>query len=131
MTALQRVNLGLRVLLEVGVVVALVYWGVHTGDNGVAKILLGAGAPALGFGLWGAIDFRRAAHGELLRLIQELSISGLAAIAWYTAGQHSLGLALAGLSAGYHGLVYASGERLLKPDSKPAPRSSREAPLTP
>jgi len=131
MTALQRLNLAVRVLLELGVVVALGYWGVHTGQNVAAKILLGAGAPTLGFGLWGGVDFQRAAHGELLRLTQELTISALAAIAWYAAGQHTLGLALASVSLGYHALVYASGERLLNPAGKPTSRSSQEASLTP
>jgi len=111
----ERLNLALRVLVEAGVVVALGYWGFHTGGNAAGKLALGLGAPALGFGFWGAVDFRWAgAAAEPLRLIQELAISGLAALAWYAAGQHALGIALAVLSLVYHGLVYASGERLLK-----------------
>jgi hypothetical protein len=129
MTALQRVCLVLRVLVEAGVVVALVSWGVHAGDDGIGGILLGIGAAAIGFGPWSAIDFRRAAHGELLRLIQELAISGIAALAWYAAGQHLLGLTLACVSVGYHALVYASGERLLKPQGQPAAGSSRQGSL--
>jgi hypothetical protein len=113
MTARQRLNLMLRVLMELGVLVALASWGVHSGD-GAAKIVLGIGAPALGFGLWGAVDFHRSGLAEPLRLIQELAISGLAALAWYAAGQHVLGVALGSLSIVYHALVYASGERLLK-----------------
>jgi hypothetical protein len=114
MTAVQRVILMLRAVLEVGVVVALGWWGFHTGDSVIAKVLLGIGAPGVGFGFWGAVDFRRARHAECLRLSQELAVSGLAAAAWYAAGQHALGIALAALSVGYHALVYASGERLLK-----------------
>jgi hypothetical protein len=131
MTPLQRVSLVLRALVEVGVVVALAYWGVHAGDNAIASIVLAVAAPTVGFGLWDAVDFRRAAHAELLRLIQELAISGLAALAWSAAGQHMLGLALAGVSLGYHALVYACGERLLKPKSELAPSSSRKVSLTP
>ena len=105
--------------MEVGVVVALGYWGVHAGGNAAGKLALGLGAPALGFGLWGGVDFRWAgAAAEPLRLIQELAISGLAALAWYAAGQQVLGIALAALSLVYHGLVYASGERLLKSPRK-------------
>ena len=114
MTGVQRLNLMLRVLMEVGVVVALAYWGIHTGDSAGGKILLGVGALVLGFGLWGAVDFHRSRLAEPLRLIQELVISGLAAIAWYAAGQRVLGIALGALSIAYHALVYASGERLLK-----------------
>ncbi len=95
---------------------ALAYWGFHTGENVAGKLVLGLGAPALGFGFWGAVDFRWAgAAAEPLRLIQELAVTGLAALAWYTAGQQVLGILLAVLSLVYHGLVYASGERLLKP----------------
>jgi Protein of unknown function (DUF2568) len=115
MSPIQRLNLGLRVLLEVGVVVALGYWGVHTGQGTTAKLALGIGAPLLGFGLWGAVDFHRARRAESLRLVQELLISGLAAVAWYAAGAHALGITLAAVSILYHALVYASGERLLKP----------------
>lgn len=124
MTATQRLSLMLRVLLEVGVVVALGWWGFHTGESTVAKVLLGIGAPVVGFGFWGAVDFHRARHAEGLRLAQELAVSALAAVAWYAAGQHTLGIALAALSIGYHALVYASGERLLKSSHEPATGSS-------
>ena len=51
---------------------------------------------------------------ESLRLIEELIISGLAALALYVAGQHALGWTLGLLSIVYHTLVYVSGGRLLK-----------------
>ena len=69
----------------------------------------------IGFGLWGAVDFHRSRHGEMLRLVQELVISGLAAAACYAAGRHALAIALATLSIVYHALVYASGASLLTP----------------
>jgi Protein of unknown function (DUF2568) len=108
--------LALRVAMEVGIIAALAYWGYHTGPATSAKIALAIAAPAAGFGFWGAVDFRHAGRlAEPLRLAQELVISGLAAAALYAAGQHLLGWALAGTSAAYHTLVYASGSRLLKP----------------
>jgi hypothetical protein len=111
-------NLVLRALMELGVVGGLAYWGVHTGDGTVAKLLLGIGAPALGFGIWGAVDFRSAGrHAELFRLLEELVISGLAALGLWVAGQEALGVALAAVSVVHHVLVYADGERLLKPAS--------------
>jgi len=115
MNLTQRLTLMLRVLLEVGVVAALGYWGVHTGQSTSAKVLLGIGAPLVGFGFWGAVDFHRSRHGEMLRLVQELVISGLAAAACYAAGRHALAIALATLSIVYHALVYASGASLLAP----------------
>ena len=93
----------------------LAYWGIHTGRGIVAKVLLGVGAPLVGFGFWGAMDFRRARHAEGLRLLQELVVSGLAALAWYASGAHLLGVAVAAWSIAYHAVVYASGARLLKP----------------
>jgi hypothetical protein len=108
------INLGLRALMEFGVVAGLAYWGIETGDSTAAKVLLGVGAPAVGFGIWGAVDFRSAGrHAELLRLLEELAISGLAALALFTAGRQALGVALAAVSIVHHALVYATGERLL------------------
>ncbi len=115
MTKLQAFNLALRALMELGIVLAFGYWGVHTGTTTLAKIALGIGAPLIGFGIWGAVDFHQAGHlAEPLRLTEELIISGLAAAALYLAGQPILGAALVVDSAVYHPLVYASGGRLLK-----------------
>jgi Protein of unknown function (DUF2568) len=115
LTKLQLLNLVLRLTMETGIVVALANWGYQLGSSIGTKIFLGMGAAMLGFGFWGLIDFHQAGkRAELFRLIQELIISGLAAAAWYSAGQHAWGLALALLSIVYHILVYASGEKLLK-----------------
>ncbi len=59
MSQIERLNLTLRVVMEVGVVVALVYWGLHTGETTVAKVLLGVGAPAATFGFWGGARQRK------------------------------------------------------------------------
>ena len=101
--------------MEFGVVVALAWWGASVGTSTATRVLLGITAPLVGFGFWGAVDFHQAGRwAEPLRLIQELVISLLAAAAWYAAGQHLLGWALAGLSVVYHIAVYATGGRLLK-----------------
>jgi hypothetical protein len=108
--------------MEAGVVAALAYWGVHTGDGAGMKLALGLGAPALGFGFWGVVDFHQAGRlAEPLRLIQELVVSGIAALAAYAAGLPVAGIALAALSLVYHGLVYAAGARLLEPAPSPPP----------
>ena len=115
MTGVERVNLILRAVMETGVVLGFAYWGFHTGHRPATRIARGLGTPALGFGIWGAVDFRQFGRGaETLRLIEELVLSALAAAALYGAGQHRLGWALLALSVGYHALVYASGGRLLK-----------------
>ncbi len=115
LTPLGTVILGLRVLMEAGIVFGLAYWGAHTGDSTAGRIALGILAPVIGFGLWGAVDFHQAGRfAEPLRLVQELVISGLAALALYAAGLHVVGVALAALSIVYHALVYLSGGALLK-----------------
>lgn len=108
-------NVFLRGLMEFGIIVAFGYWGYHAGSTTGSKLLLAVGAPLLGFGFWGLVDFRQAGTiSEPLRLTQELVISGLAAVGLYAAGQPGLGLALIAISLLHHGLVYALGERLIK-----------------
>jgi Protein of unknown function (DUF2568) len=115
-TRVERVLLTLRVAMEIGIVAALAYWGVHTGGSTGAKILLGLGAPAVGFGFWGAVDFHSAGRlAESLRLVQELGVSLLAAVAWFGAERPIAAGALAAISIVYHALVYATGGRLLEP----------------
>jgi hypothetical protein len=112
---LKWFNLALRALMELGIVVGLGYWGYKVGGSLGTRFLLAIGAPLVGFGFWGMVDFRQAGKfAEPLRLIQELVISGLAAAAWYASGQHSLGISLGLVSLVYHVLVYALGGTLLK-----------------
>jgi Protein of unknown function (DUF2568) len=114
-TGKQVFLLILRVLMESGVVAALAFWGFSTGNSTGTKLALGLGAPIIGFGLWGAVDFHQAGRlAEPLRLLQELVISGVAALALVDAGQVGLGVGLALLSIAYHALVYVLGSTLLK-----------------
>lgn len=101
--------------MELGIVVALAYWGYHSGKNATQSTLLSIGAPLLIFGFWSLFDFRKVvATPEPYRLVQELILSGLAATAWYSAGQRTLGVTLGLISIVHHALVYVLGERLLK-----------------
>jgi Protein of unknown function (DUF2568) len=112
----------LRALMEAGIVAGFAWWGYRAGAGTGMKILLAVGAPALGFGFWGVVDFHQAGRlAEPLRLLQELAISALAAVAVYATGQHFLGWALGLLSVAYHALVYLQGGRLLK--HRPSPRA--------
>ena len=112
---LSILNLIFRSLMEMGIIAAFVYWGISAGKTTTAKLVLGIGAPAIGLGFWGLVDFRKAGRcSEVLRLTQELLISGLAATALYFAGQQLLTLILAVLSVVHHSMVYLLGERLLK-----------------
>ena len=114
-SAMDMFNLGLRALMEVGIIVALGYWGYKTGDSAPLKILLSIGAPLVGFGFWSLVDFRQAGSlAETLRLLQELVISGSAAMAWYITGAETMGWILGGISLIHLVLIYALGARLLK-----------------
>ena len=89
---LKTLNLALRGIMETGIVAGLAYWGFHTGKNTGMKILLCVGAPLLVFGFWGSYDFHNFRKwSELLRLIQELILSFLAAITTYVSGLHFWG----------------------------------------
>lgn len=123
LTPVAALTLGLRVLMEVGVVGGLAWWGYATGTTPGSRIVLAIGAPVVGFGIWGAVDFHRLGRaGEPLRLVEELVISGLAAAGLIVSGQAVLGIVLATVSLVYHVLVYAQGSRLLKPRPIPAQR---------
>ena len=114
MTALQKINLGLRVSLETGIVCAMSYWGYSIANGTAWKIVLAMVAPVLVYGFWGTVDFHQARRmSEPLRLTQELVISGLAAVAVYAAGAHAFAWALAFVSIAHHALVYTLGTRLL------------------
>jgi hypothetical protein len=114
LSPLDTLILVLRVLMEAGVVAGLAYWGAHTGGTTAERIVLGVAVPLIGFGFWGAVDFHQAGRlAEPLRLLQELVVSGLAALALYATGRHALGIGLAALSVVYHALVYVSGRTLL------------------
>jgi hypothetical protein len=111
----SHINLALRATMELGIVTGLAYWGYQAGTTNTEKVLLAIITPVLVFSFWGLVDFRQAGRfAEPLRLIQELLISGLAALALYHAGQHIYGWLLAAISIIHHALVYPLGERLLK-----------------
>lgn len=112
--ALRWINVGLRAVMELAIVIALAWWGYHVSE-GTERYVLAILAPAVGFGIWGAIDFRNmGTHAERLRLLEELAISFLAAAAWYVAGEEALGIGLATLSIVHHALAYLLDERPLR-----------------
>ena len=112
---LKWFNIALRGTMEAGILGAFGYWGYYSGQSISMKIIFGFGAPLLGFGFWGIIDFHQAGSiAETLRLLEELFISGLAAFVLFIAGQNTFGFILAIVSIIHHTLVYMLGEKLLK-----------------
>lgn len=115
MSAMQLLILAMRAVMETGIVVGLAYWGWQTGSGTIEKIGLAIVAPLVGFGFWGIVDFRQLGWlAEPLRLMQELALCALVALALASVGLPILGLLLAAPSIVYHALVYATGGRLLK-----------------
>jgi Protein of unknown function (DUF2568) len=114
--AARLANAALRVVMELGVVGAFAVWGARIGDGAVWSVVAGIVAPAVGFGFWGAVDFHQAGRwAEPLRLLQELVITGLAAVSLAAVGLPALAWAMAVVSVVHHALVYALGTRLIKP----------------
>jgi len=79
---------GLRRLLEVGVLVAVGYWGYATG-SGPARIGLTIGAPLAVVVVWGVLGSPKASRrlGEPLRGLLTLSLFGVGAGALWAVGQ--------------------------------------------
>jgi Protein of unknown function (DUF2568) len=73
-SALRSVNLVVRLLCELGLLVALAVWGFHAGAGVAAKVVLGLGAPLLAaviWGLWVAPASRRRL-ADPMRLVVEV-----------------------------------------------------------
>lgn len=114
-SALSWFNVGLRGVMEFGVIAAMAYWGYQTGTSHFIKLVFAVLAPVIAFGFWGLVDFHNAgSHAELLRLVQELLITGIAALALFNAGQHILAWIFGIISILHHSLVYLLGQTLLK-----------------
>jgi len=105
----------MRVTMETGVVLGFGVWAYQLNSSTPGQIVLTVAVPAAAFGVWGLVDFQgMGGLSEPLRLLQEILISGCAALAAYAGGWQAFGVALLALSVGYHLLVYATGARLLK-----------------
>ncbi len=105
----KPVNLALAFLLELGVLVALGYWGFQTGQGTIAQIALGIGVPVIDIAVWAVFGAPRSARrlrGPWLLLLR-LVFFGAGAVALYAAGQQSLGIAFALVAAINLILVYA------------------------
>lgn len=122
LTTLRWFNVGLRALVEVGIIAALATWGFSMGATLAVQLMLGFGAPALGFGIWALVDFRGCGRkAEGLRLLEEVVLCSIAVAALYAANLQAWAGLLAGASSAHYALVYACGDRLLR-SNQPARR---------
>ena len=97
MEVLQSINLALRFLLELCVLVAVGYWGFHSGAGRVMKVVLGMGAPLLVALAWVAFVAPNAwlAVPDPWHLLLEVLVFGVAALALVASGQRTLAVVLA------------------------------------
>jgi len=91
MDALKILNLAVRFGMELAMLVALGYWGFHTGGSAGMRWLLGIGAPLLAaavWGLWMAPKASQRLQGGWFLLV-ELILFGLAGWGLYSTGAKS------------------------------------------
>ena len=113
--SLQWFNVGLRGFMELSIVIGLGFWGFQAGTSLLFKILLSIFTPLIVFGFWGLVDFHHAGQlGEGLRLVQEITICGITVVALFSAGQPILAWIFGLIAIVQHGLVYLTGDTLLK-----------------
>ena len=94
MELLKLINIGLRFLLELGILAIFGYWGINTGDNTLIKFLLGLGSPILFAIVWGTFLAPKSPRrlDEPWLFLLELVILGLTCWALYGTGKANLTL---------------------------------------
>jgi hypothetical protein len=87
-STLRSVNLAVRLLCELGLLVALAVWGFHAGSGLAGDLVLGLGAPMLAaviWGLWVAPASRRRL-ADPARLVMEVLLFAAGVVALAAAG---------------------------------------------
>jgi hypothetical protein len=87
-STLRSANLAVRLLCELGLLVALAVWGFHAGSGLAGDLVLGLGAPMLAaviWGLWVAPASRRRL-ADPARLVMEVLLFAAGVVALAAAG---------------------------------------------
>lgn len=111
-SGLKGANLALSLLVELGVIAALAWWGWTVGATAPLKILLGTAAPLIAIGAWsvlGAPRSPRRLKGQWYWLLRVL-FDTVGALALYFAGLPATALAFAAAAALNCALAYAWGQ---------------------
>ena len=93
----KQANLALALVLELGVLVALAYWGFATGATILVKIVLSIGAPAaaiLIWAIWGAPRSEHRLQGISYWLLR-VAFDAAGAVALFVTGQQTVGVVFA------------------------------------
>src|SRR5690349_4917818 len=112
LTIIKNANLALAFFMELSVLVALGYWGFHTGEGMITKIILGIGAPVVAVVIWGLLGAPKSAWQlqGLWYLVLSVVWFGSAALGLFVAGQRNLGIAFALVFVVNQVLAYALGK---------------------
>ncbi len=91
---LKAANLALRFILELGALVALGYWGFHTGSTEALRWILGIGAPLLMAVVWGLFIAPRARFHvpDAIWILLQVVVFGSAAAALFASDEPALGV---------------------------------------
>ena len=97
MTTWIALNSTVRFLLELCALLALMYWGIHTGDSMVEGMVIGALAPGAAIFVWWKLVAPKSASWltDTGRLLVEMAGFGLSALALAAAGQALLAISFA------------------------------------
>ena len=111
-TPVRWANLAVRFGLELTALSALAYWGVRTGEDTLARAVLGLGAPLLAAVVWGLFAAPKARYrlSDEPRLLVGLAVFGVAAIAFVAAGLRTVGIVYAVVAAVNSVWVYLNGD---------------------
>ncbi len=99
MELLKSANVGIRFLLELCILFIFGFWGFKSGNNTLAKFLLGLGSPVLFAIVWGTFLAPKSParlHEPWLFLL-ELILFALACWALYNTGEVGLTVAFGGI----------------------------------
>jgi hypothetical protein len=109
---IKNANLALAFFLELCTLVALGYWGFHTGAGTIARVGLGIGAPVVAVVVWGLLGAPRSAWQlqGIWYLVLSVIWFGSAALGLFVAGRRDLGVAFALVFVVNQVLVYALGK---------------------
>ena len=101
MKLLHAFNQLLAFSLEMAMLAALVYWGIHASDSILAKCMLAIGVPLAVIGVWGmwlAPNAGARLHMPWLLLVKAIIFGG-SVVALYFAGQKNMAVVFAGATA--------------------------------
>jgi len=105
-------NDGLRFLLELSALAALVYWGIEE-FGGIVQWVIGLGAPLVVAVVWGTFMSPKASRPTVdpVRLLIEMAVFGAGVAALFAAGATAVAVVFAVLTVAHLLLTFALGQR--------------------